>query len=92
MKDMEEVLAQQTKLLSENLFSSKEDAIYSMDRAVEGCTAYAHDILMKAKAGKLEGSKANWHAKSLATCMLSIDNMWRRYSRPTLAKEGKEND
>ena len=89
MTDMEKVLAQQTKLLSENLFS-KEDAIDYMDRAVEGCTAYAHDILMRAKAGKLEGSKGKWHAKSLATCVLTIDNMWRRYSRPVLAKEGNE--
>ena len=61
-----------------------------MDSAVEGCTAYAYDILMRAKADKLEGTKGKWHAKSLATCVLSIDNMWRRYCRPVLAKEGKE--
>ena len=88
MTDMEKVLAQQTKLCSENLFS-KEDAIYYMDRAVEGCTKYAHDILMRAKAGKLKGSKGKWHAKSLATCVLSIENMWRLH-RSILAQEGKE--
>jgi hypothetical protein len=63
-----------------------------MDRAVEGSSAYAQDILKRIQDGKLEGSKGKWHAKRLAAYIMTVDNMWRRFSRPILAKEGKEDE
>jgi len=88
-ENMEEVFNKELRFHLENPFR-KEDAIYHMDLAVEGCSGYAQDIIDRIKADKLEGSKGKWHAKRLATFVLSIDNMWRRYCRPILAKEGKE--
>jgi hypothetical protein len=88
MESMAVVLRKEIRKQFENPFS-KEDAIRHMDRAVEGSSAYAQDILDRIKDGKLEGSK--WHAKRLAACVRAIDHMWR-FSRPILAKEGKEDE
>ena len=61
-ENMEEVLNKELRFHLENPFR-KEDAIYHMDLAVEGCSGYAQDIIDRIKAGKLEGSKGKWHAR-----------------------------